>query len=130
MTERQSDVSLVDAVTGDRIILKKDRVLVGRQAKEGHVSLKSRLVNRVHALFDRSAGRTRITDLGSLNGTRLNGQLLPPGTYTELFDGDEIMFADEVFRFEAKKRIIRDHEDEIPGNDSFDRSQHPYVHYL
>ena len=130
MTESQADISLVDTVSGDRIILSKDRVLVGRQAKEGQVSLKSRLVNRVHALFDRKDGRMRVADLGSHNGTRLNGQLLPPGTYTELFDGDEIMFADEVFRFEAKKRIMRDHEDEIPGNDHPDRGQHPFVHYL
>lgn len=125
-----SGVSLVNTVNGDRIILNKDRVLVGRQVKADHVRLKSRLVNRIHALFDKNRQDVRLADLGSRNGTWLNGRLLTPGTYAELTDGDEIMFADEVFRFERKERIIHQYEKDVSDHGHARGSQHPYVRYL
>ena len=125
-----NEISLVNTESGERIILEKDRVLVGRLAKSRHIGLKSRLANKAHALLDKKNGHVRVADLGSGNGTWLNGRLLAPGTYAELFDGDEIVFADEMFRFEKKERIMNHHEEDLSGHDHINNRQHPYVHYL
>jgi hypothetical protein len=49
-------------------------------------------VSRVHAMFERSEGTLTIVDMGSSNGTHLNGQRLMPHQPRVLRDGDEIRF--------------------------------------
>jgi hypothetical protein len=47
-------------------------------------------VSRVHAALQRSDETLSLIDLGSVNGTHLNGQLLAPNQPRILRDGDEI----------------------------------------
>lgn len=49
-------------------------------------------VSRIHAVIERSEDTLTITDLGSSNGTHLNGQRLGPDQPRVLRDGDEIRF--------------------------------------
>ncbi|MBQ0059796.1 MAG: FHA domain-containing protein [Lachnospiraceae bacterium] len=58
--------------------------------------------SRVHAaLFKRNEG-CYITDLRSVNGTYVNGQLLPPERTILLQDGDRVTFGDESFLFRGE----------------------------
>lgn len=47
-------------------------------------------VSRIHAVIGRSEGTLTLTDMGSVNGTHLNGQRLMPDEPRVLRDGDEI----------------------------------------
>jgi hypothetical protein len=49
-------------------------------------------VSRMHATIERSEDTLTIVDLGSSNGTHLNGQRLVPDQPRVLRDGDEIRF--------------------------------------
>lgn len=66
------------------IALEGERVVVGRLAECG-IALTDVNVSRRHAAFVREGAGWAIEDLGSTNGTRLNGQ---PVTHTRLRDGD------------------------------------------
>ncbi len=76
---------------------------IGRDAKAG-LRIDNENVSRRHARIHREAGRHVLSDLGSVNGTFLNGDPLP-GPIT-LSDGDEIGLAGEVslvYRVEASR---------------------------
>jgi hypothetical protein len=76
--------------TGTRWRIDCDDVVIGRE--EGcDIVLPSRQVSRNHARIRRSGGRHILEDLGSKNGTFINGQELTE-PYT-LQDGDEIQIA-------------------------------------
>lgn len=52
------------------------------------IPVESRTVSRKHGLFETYGGSSRYTDLGSMNGTMLNGKLLTPSEGTPLSEGD------------------------------------------
>jgi DNA-binding winged helix-turn-helix (wHTH) protein len=70
--------------------------LIGRGA-ECRVRIVSDMVSRRHARLVVSESRVVLEDLGSKNGTQLNGRRL--GTPAELSHGDEIMVGHEVLVF-------------------------------
>lgn len=59
-------------------------------------------VSRRHAQIDVQSGELFIRDLGSTNGTRLNGALLSPEQPVRLRDGDEL----ELGQFRTVVRFI------------------------
>ncbi len=81
---------------GERVPL-TDRVTIGRSAR-CDVMLGGKLVSRLHAEIDRREGGWVVRDLGSSNGTFVNGQLV---TQTVLSDGDRLGFSDVHARFGA-----------------------------
>ncbi len=56
-------------------------------------------VSRVHAAIERSDDVLTLVDMGSSNGTSLNGQRLAPDQPRVLRDGDEIRFGKLVAQF-------------------------------
>jgi pSer/pThr/pTyr-binding forkhead associated (FHA) protein len=56
-------------------------------------------VSRKHARIGKDDSSVFLEDLGSSNGTRLNGQPLREGMQAPLDDGDQIVFGDVVFNF-------------------------------
>ena len=79
---------------GERIAL-ADHVTIGRSAR-CDVMLGGKLVSRLHAEIDRREGGWVLRDLGSSNGTFVNGQLV---SQTVLQDGDRLAFSDVHARF-------------------------------
>lgn len=61
-------------------------------------------VSRLHAAFVRHESSVTILDLGSANGTSVNGKRLPSNQPRVLQDGDEIMFGELTARVYFKQR--------------------------
>jgi Protein of unknown function (DUF3662)/FHA domain len=81
---------------GERTVaLSSDTVTIGRLA-ECDVVLKDKGASRKHAQLKRRDGSWTLTDLGSTNGTRLNGQTVQS---RELSDGDTITIGTTVIEF-------------------------------
>jgi ABC-type multidrug transport system ATPase subunit/ABC-type multidrug transport system permease subunit len=90
------DASLLHA--GERIRLAAGGATVGR-AEDSTIRIGSELASRHHARFDLSDdGRYSVTDLGSTNGTYLNGQRLSRESRW-LANGDTVTVGREPIRF-------------------------------
>ena len=85
-------------VTGqvDEISLTKGEVVLGR-ASDTDVILEGQLVSGRHASLRFTPGGWQVMDLGSLNGTRLNGRPLPARSPVPFRAGDRIQIADYHF---------------------------------
>ncbi len=112
---RPALVSLRGELMAVPIPLERDEVIIGR-ALEADVRLNDSRASRLHARIstDRDPdGRNesyRITDLGSTNGTTVNGALI---TEAALSDGDKIVIGDHLFRFDMLDEIDREFQQQI-----------------
>lgn len=79
-------VSLIGPNKGERFLLNQDEISVGR-APESEIFLDDVTVSRRHARIARVNEFYTVTDLGSLNGTYVNGAVI---STHNLIDGDEI----------------------------------------
>ncbi len=78
---------LEGAKTGAKIAVKKAEFIVGR-SQGCHLCAASTAISRQHCAILRQEGRVAIKDLGSRNGTLVNGVKI--ASETELTSGDEI----------------------------------------
>jgi hypothetical protein len=88
-------------------------VLVGRESR-CNARLDSIRVSRFHCCLTEVDGKVVVLDLGSVNGTRINGRLVKLG---RLRHGDELSIAHLRYRVEtsrAKWRTSAYSEDELP----------------
>jgi anti-anti-sigma regulatory factor len=65
----------VDGSEGRTLAVARRRLLIGRE-RGGHLRLGSPQVSKRHAMIEVRDGRVFLSDLGSTNGTRLNGEVL------------------------------------------------------
>ena len=72
---------------GARFLLKEDRTVAGR-GPDSDIFLDDITVSRSHASFAKEQGSFKIEDMGSLNGTYVNRQLLKGSVL--LRNGDEV----------------------------------------
>jgi len=84
--------------SGERMTLTAQIITVGRLAESG-ISLDDANVSRRHAEFRAIGTAFAIVDLGSTNGTKVNGSRIE-GEH-KLSDGDIISFGSTHIRFEA-----------------------------
>ena len=73
-------------IDGSRFLLDVDLTVAGRHPN-AEIFLDDVTVSRKHAEFRRTPKGFTVTDLGSLNGTYLNGKIVESGL---LVDGDEV----------------------------------------
>ena len=88
------------AQRGQELLIRKPVTTVGR-ALDNDIVLKSGDVSRHHARFEYADQVMRLTDLGSTNGTRINGKPIQTQTVRP---GDEVTFGTlsaQVLPFEA-----------------------------
>ncbi len=83
---------------GKEYKLKEGENLLGRESAD-ILLFYDKSVSRRHALIIWEGDKCYIEDLGSTNGTFINGVRLPTGQKTPIYDGDEVAFADSNFRF-------------------------------
>ncbi|MBM3308098.1 MAG: SpoIIE family protein phosphatase [Candidatus Eisenbacteria bacterium] len=85
--------ALVGTVNGTRVSLElRDGDQVVGRAPESDIRLEHRSVSRRHALVSVAGGRVTVTDLGSRNGTRVDGARIAAPTPARA--GSRIAFAD------------------------------------
>jgi diguanylate cyclase (GGDEF)-like protein len=112
---RPALVSLRGEFMAVPIPLERDAVIIGR-AIEADVRLNDSRASRLHARItseqDPKTNITtyRIADLGSTNGTQVNGELI---TDASLNDGDKIVIGDQLFRFDLLDEIDREFQQQI-----------------
>lgn len=73
-------------------------IVVGRSRKNSNLHLESEGVSRVHAKLRYQDGVLYVTDLGSTNGTYVNGNRLDSFKDTLVHAGDTVEFYKELFR--------------------------------
>ena len=78
-------------MAGQRWLMDSDCVIIGREASVSHLLLPERQVSRKHAKIERTDAGFFLSDLGSKNGTFLNGKEVHEPQ--KLQDGDEIQIA-------------------------------------
>ncbi len=84
------------SLDGDRpIVLSKDVTVVGRKRGICDVFIDRSSVSKLHCVIVKTDGLLFIRDLGSTNGTKVNGQRVVRGA---LLPGDELAFANARFR--------------------------------
>ncbi|MEV0059565.1 FHA domain-containing protein [Nocardia sp. NPDC050718] len=84
-------------LAGTVLPLTAGRQLIGRGAR-ADLRLDDRYLSAAHAAIDLTAGRATVEDLGSANGTRVDGELI--AGLRPLRDGDILTFGNVDARFE------------------------------
>ncbi len=72
-------------------------LLIGRDAADSDFQVKDDTVSRQHARLSATGGQFMVEDLGSTNGTRLNGRELRPYEQTPLHTGDRLSIGSANF---------------------------------
>lgn len=80
---------------GRAVSIVRDVTVVGRKPGLCDVVLERGSVSKIHCLIVKTDGLLFIRDLGSTNGTKVNGQRVTRGA---LLPGDELAFAGAKFR--------------------------------
>jgi tetratricopeptide (TPR) repeat protein len=89
-------VCIAGPASGQEFPLDGDEVVIGR-ASDNPVSVPDTSVSRKHALLRKTESGWAVSDLGSGNGTMLNGEAI--ADETQLNDGDTIALGDSEFTF-------------------------------
>jgi DNA-binding winged helix-turn-helix (wHTH) protein len=88
---------------GERFLLQRPSTIIGR-AEDCDIRLQDPLASRRHAEVRRESWRYILVDLGSRNGTRVNGQ--PVTAPQPLQHGDTILVASVPLRFEDPNATV------------------------
>lgn len=88
---------LTGANAGTTYTIPEGSSTLGR-AGDADIHIESSDVSRKHLRIDRSGARVDIADLGSTNGTRVNGETIQRAT---LRNGDEVAVGTQALRFSA-----------------------------
>ena len=83
------------------VLLSSFPAVLGAHSPEAQVILPYTGISRKHAFLEEEGGRYYLTDLGSTNGTWLNGERLRPDEKKVLVNEDLVIFADVSFMFMA-----------------------------
>src|SRR5437868_5054830 len=108
---------LVSADGGPPIDLTKDLTLVGRD-EDCDVRLEHKSVSKLHCVIVKTDGLLLLRDLGSTNGTRVNGQRIRRAA---LLPNDQVMIASFKFRIhlgpDAAAVAPEDHTQHLDAKD-------------
>ena len=80
---------------GPPVTLHRSITLVGRSPRLCDLPLENKAVSKLHCILVKTDGLVYMRDLGSTNGTRVNGQRVLRGA---LLPGDQISFSGSAFR--------------------------------
>lgn len=86
------------------ITISRDVTVVGRKSGLCDVVLHHPSVSKVHCVIAKTDGLLFVRDLGSTNGTKVNGQRVTRGA---LLPGDELSFASAKFRIHLGPGEVR-----------------------
>lgn len=116
--EPQAALVLVSGNFSDRVTtLKKDVTSIGRGADNAIVLRDDTKASSSHAIISRAGSKWFITDAGSINGTKVNGQRIT--SETALAHGYQVAIGEQVFQFvvkgaEASEKTVPSSTQELP----------------
>ena len=93
---------LVSQTTGEKTFINLSEFLIGRRVpgqSDCDMHIGNARVSRRHAKIISRGGHYYVVDVGSANGTFVNGRRMPVNVQTEIVSGAVIQFAQEKFRF-------------------------------
>lgn len=100
MIETIEKLPYLDFYNDKKIVLSKDRFLIGRSKELVDYALSEELaIGRVHAEILREESCYYLVDINSKNGTYINGIRLESQKKYELKSGDEVQFAEKKSKF-------------------------------
>lgn len=88
--------------TKETAALSDEIIKIGRSSQNTYCVTGNASVGRVHAAIVRRGDVCALKDMGSVNGTSVNGKRLGENQACRLQSGDRIQLADEEFLFELK----------------------------
>jgi pSer/pThr/pTyr-binding forkhead associated (FHA) protein len=94
---------LVNQADGRSIVLDGDMLLIGRATNNSLAFSTDRSMSAYHAVILRAEGRYLIEDLGSTNGTFVNGQRITGRNV--LSDGDSVQIGLKTLLFVTEKEL-------------------------
>lgn len=106
-------VSLDEKVIEEREVV--DRFLVGR-SKECDFVLDRRTASSRHAIIEIKSGQPLLRDLGSLNGTYLNGDRIEKEQDKPLLDGDKVWLASYTLEIKLPSTDSETRTDQFANN--------------
>ncbi len=80
---------------GDKFLINKSKFTIGRNPKSD-IFLDDITVSRIHAILTKAGDDIRLKDLGSLNGSYLNGKIVENSL---LKNGDKVQIGKYIFLF-------------------------------
>lgn len=109
---------------GQPITIDRDLTLVGRNRHICDLHLNHISVSKIHCLIVKTDGLLFIRDLGSSNGTRVNGQRVSRGA---LLPGDQLAFANLKYKvYLGPDRPVRtDQTEVIPAVNNLVKKKRP-----
>lgn len=109
---------------GQPITIDRDLTLVGRNRHICDLHLNHISVSKIHCLIVKTDGLLFIRDLGSSNGTRVNGQRVSRGA---LLPGDQLAFANLKYKvyLGPDKPVRRDQTEVIPAAQNLMKKKKP-----
>ncbi len=93
-------VVLDGGISGSEYSIEEPRVVLGR-GPEADLCVDDRAMSKEHAVLEFSDHGYRVRDLGSMNGTLLNGSEV---RVAELKHGDRLQLGEHVFQFVLEKK--------------------------
>ncbi|MCB1644196.1 MAG: FHA domain-containing protein [Pseudomonadales bacterium] len=85
-------------ISGDRLTEQGEGLVIGRNPKEAPYVINHADVSRKHARLKMVDHRMYIEDLGSTNGTSVNGEAIDHKGYVEVTNGDQIIIGSVVMK--------------------------------
>jgi hypothetical protein len=101
VTAGSGSASLFRESTGERIPI-NGTLKIGKSRTNDYCLMDVSTVSRSHAVIDSGSQGWTVTDLGSTNGTFVNGHEIAPQVPVALAAGDRIRLAREEFIFEIR----------------------------
>ena len=84
---------------GKRIDITKREFLIGKERRKVVYCISNPTVSRRHCIINSDGKDYTVTDLGSTNGTMVNGVQIDKNTPVKLGDGFRLTISDEEFTF-------------------------------
>lgn len=98
----KKNMQLLRIRTKEVTVLPGDVIKIGRSTQSTYCITGNTSIGRNHAAIIRRGSECFLKDMGSVNGTSVNGRLLKENQACRLQSGDRITLADEDFIFEIK----------------------------
>lgn len=108
---RTTDLKIIQIRTGRTVVMDKPEFMIGKSRELADFPvMENSAVSRRHAIICWREDEYFICDLGSSNGTYLQGERLSEGNPVKLKDGELVMLADEEFQLKIGKAQARREE--------------------